>query len=153
MGRIAFETAHVEASQKESAEPRHCSRDADQGARRNSARPAPFRVRPSNCFLQIQERFRSGWSFLLKQHLTHESLQIVAAATLSGHGLRSVRSPGLEFVGSATCRSSSASLSSQYPACQHRCQQIADMKVSVLYVRAPCGSILNRRRRAILWLR
>jgi hypothetical protein len=51
-GNEAFElcslaSVHKSVPKIKSAEPRHCSRNADQGAQQNSARSAPFRMRPS----------------------------------------------------------------------------------------------------------
>ena len=68
---------------KEECRTRHCSRDADQGAQQNSARPAPLSGCGQGCFCWIQERFRSGWSFPLKQFSTHTSLYVFVVAKLA----------------------------------------------------------------------
>ena len=104
---------------KESAEPRHCSGTPTK-AQRNSARPAPFRVRPSTASSGYKSLAAQVRRFPEAELDSRLSLRIVTAATLSGHGLCSVRSPGLEFVGSATYRSSLASLSSESTVYQHR---------------------------------
>ena len=162
---------------KESAEPRHCSGTPTK-AQRNSARPAPFRVRPSTASSGYKSLAAQVRRFPEAELDSRLSLRIVTAATLSGHGLCSVRSPGLEFVGSATYRSSLASLSSESTVYQHRrpksmtrrhlfctrahpaesfrtdrlpasSSQIDDTKASVLYAGPPCGVIPNWPRDAI----
>ncbi len=95
--------AHV--PKKEECRTRHCSRDADQGARRNSTRPALLSECGQGCFLRIQGRCRPGWSFPLKQFLTRTESSDCRRKLLCRLRIRFVRSPGQGFMAASTVAS------------------------------------------------
>lgn len=98
-----------ESRKKEECRTRHCSRDADQGAQTNSARPAPLSGCGQGCLVWIQEPFGSGWSFPLKQDLTHTSLQVVSWPAF-GHGHSRSFSSVVGVLGSAPGRTATITL-------------------------------------------